>query len=143
VTSIENLITEAVKSQSKILVVDESTMALDKWNVAEQWITKTSRHAGHSAILIAHMVTDVARGIRDQCTQIFVLGCSRTDAKILYDIYDEKDILQATKLPQLHFIRIYEGRVSFGRVDPATKHIYQVAYKKKPLPALDAEPVEG
>jgi hypothetical protein len=109
-----------------LLVVDESTMTLDKFDSSQQWLTKTSRHAGHSALIIAHSITDIAPGLRSQCTQVFILGCTRPDAQFLANVYDDDDILKCTKLETFHFGRIYKNRVTFGKVDPETKRIVSI-----------------
>lgn len=123
VRSIDDLIKEAVNSQRKLLVVDESTMSLDKFDSSQQWLTKTSRHAGHSALIIAHSITDIAPGLRSQCTQVFILGCTRPDAQFLANVYDDDNIMKCTKLETFHFGRIYKNRVSFGKVDRETMKI--------------------
>lgn len=120
VHSIDDLIVEGIKSQSKLLVVDETYMSLDKFDKSQAWITKTSRHGGHSALLVGHNITDISTSIRNQCTQIFVLGCARSDARILADLYDDDDILKCTKLEKFCFGRIFKNKVSFGKVDPNT-----------------------
>lgn len=108
------------------MVVDESTMTLDKFDSSQQWLTKTSRHAGHSALIIAHSITDIAPGLRSQCTQIFILGCTRPDAQFLANTYDDDLIMKCTKLPKFHFGRIYNNSVSFGKVDRETMDIVSV-----------------
>lgn len=120
-------------------MVDESTMSLDKFDATQAWLAKTSRHAGHASIFIGHSFTDISRSIREQCTQIFVLGCSRIDAKQLADIYDSNEILKCTRLDTFYFCRILSrgSKISFGRVDPNTKRIYSVKYDEKMEKELD------
>lgn len=121
--------------RSKLLVVDESALSLDRYDPSLNWLAKTSRHLGHSAIFIAHNLKDVAKGIRTQCTQIFIFASSRSDVRDLEDEFDDKRILGATKLKKFHFIRITSNDgISFGKVDPNTLEI-TVETDPSPLPA--------
>lgn len=111
------------------LIIDESYMELDRYDKNQEWVGKSSRHYGHAIIVIGHSLADVTKGIRDQCTNILVLGCTRTDAEKLSDYYDDDRILKATRLPTGHFVRVNahdpgEGRVTFGHVDPNNMKIY-------------------
>jgi|ERR1700761_5686445 len=120
--NVEDLIKNAKESNDCLLVVDEASISLNAYDRSQHWLAKTSRHFGHAAIFIGQSYTDVARGIRDQCSRIFIFGCSRTTARILADEFDDDRILRATTLPKLHFCMIDMGaegkaRVKFGKVD--------------------------
>jgi hypothetical protein len=122
VSSVEELIKLAKENNDHLLVVDEASISLNAYDREQHWLAKTSRHFGHAAVFIGQSLADVARGIRDQCSRIFIFGCSRTTAKILADEFDDDRILKATNLPKLHFCMIDLGaegkdRVKFGKVD--------------------------
>lgn len=124
VASVDEMIKKANDPNSPpyLLVVDEGTLSLDKFDTDQYWLTKSSRHYGHATIIIGHNWTDIAKQIRTQCTQIFILGCSRTDARDLIDEFNDDSIGEAMDLEIGHFVRILmgvgkENKVSFGHID--------------------------
>jgi ABC-type sugar transport system ATPase subunit len=112
------LIKKAKEQTGKILVVDESAMALDRYDTSQSWLSKTSRHLGHNAIFIGQRLKDVSLDIRSQCDQVFIFRCSRTDAKIVDDEYDDQNLLKCTHLKKFCFAWITPEATCFGRVDP-------------------------
>ena len=115
-------------------------IALDKFDREQAWLTKSSRHLGHQAVIIGHNLTDISKAIRTQCTQIYIFGCSRTDARDLIDEFDEDSIAECTKLEVFHFCRIISNRkakerVSFGYVNPDTGEIFIQKSIDKPVKA--------
>jgi len=117
VESIEQMIDYAKENENKLLVIDESAMTFDRYDPKQFWVAKVSRHMLHSSIFIGQNLTDVPRGVRTQCTQVFVFASSRTDAKNLSDEYDDDLLLTITKLPKFHFIRIHNRKAMRGFVD--------------------------
>lgn len=135
VSTSEKLLERAMQTKSKLLVVDESSLSLNKFDRTLSWLSKTSRHLGHSAIFIAHNLHDVAKGIRTQCTQIFIFASSRSDVRDLDDEFDAPEILKATKLEQFHFFRIVSNnQIQKGRVYPVT---FDIVMLDSPTPNED------
>jgi DNA helicase HerA-like ATPase len=125
VNSVEEMIEYAKTegNENKLLVIDESSISFDRYDPKQFWVAKISRHMGHSSIFIGQNMTDVPRGVRSQCTQVFVFASSRTDAKLLADEYDDDLLLTITKLPKFHFIRIYERSAKRGYINPSNMSI--------------------
>ncbi len=119
VDSIEQMIEYAKTpgNENKLLVIDESAMTFDRYDPKQFWVAKVSRHMLHSSIFIGQNLTDVPRGVRTQCTQVFVFASSRSDARDLADEYDDDLLLTITKLPKFHFIRIHNRKAMRGFVD--------------------------
>jgi ABC-type sugar transport system ATPase subunit len=127
--TVEELIDAAKKSNDHLLVIDEAVVSLNRYDASQNWLATSSRHFGHASIFIGHNLTTVAFPIRTQCTQIFVFGCSRSDARDLADEFDDDRIMLATRMPTFHFVRIQnhvadEGRVAFGVVDRVRNKIF-------------------
>lgn len=125
----EELIKNAKECNDHLLVVDEASISLNAYDREQHWLAKTSRHYGHAAIFIGQSMADVARGIRDQCSRIFIFGCSRSTARVLEDEFDDPRILRATNLPKLNFCMIDLGaegkdRVRFGKVNYESLKIF-------------------
>lgn len=101
-------------------MVDESALSLDRYDTSQAWLAKTSRHLGHNSIFIGQRLKDVALDIRSQCDEIFIFRCSRTDAKIIDDEYDEPLLLLCTRLKKFYFAWISPEGIKWGKVDPNT-----------------------
>ena len=125
VDSVESMIDFAKQPENagKILVIDESSISFDHYDRTQHWVAKIARHNNHSSIFIGQNMADVPRGVRTQCTQVFIFAASRPDARLLADEYDDDLILSATKLPNLHFIRILNRRASRGYIDIPTMRV--------------------
>ncbi len=119
VDSIEQMIEYAKTpgNENKLLVIDESAMTFDRYDPKQFWVAKVSRHMLHSSIFIGQNLTDVPRGVRTQCTQVFVFASSRSDARDLADEYDDDLLLTITKLPKFHFVRIHNRKAMRGFID--------------------------
>lgn len=120
--NVDDLIKYAMEIHNCFIVIDEAYVELDRYDKNQEWLGKSSRHFGHACLFIGHNLVDITKGIRQQCTQIFIMGCSLSDAKDLANTFDDQRILKATKLPTGHFVRVLshepgEGRVTFGHVD--------------------------
>lgn len=103
---------------NRLLVVDESALSLDRYNNEELWLAKVARHHGHSSIFIGQDYVDVPKGIRTQCTQIFVFACDKREAFDLANKYDNPTIAEASKQQTGEFIRILSpNRVTRGKID--------------------------
>ncbi|MGH7249339.1 MAG: hypothetical protein ACREGC_00010 [Minisyncoccia bacterium] len=119
VQTIEEMIKYAKENPNLLLVVDESALSFDRYDPTQFWVAKVSRHNGHSSIFIGQNLPDIPKGVRTQCTQIFIFGCSRTDGRQLADEFDDDRILMASKMPRLHFVRIFQGvPATMGKVNP-------------------------
>lgn len=128
VASIEDLITIAKQKehQNSLLVIDESALSFNRFDPTQFWVAKASRHNGHASIFIGQNLVDVPKGVRSQCTQIFIFSSSRSDAKDLADEYDNDVLLGITRLPKFHFYRVVStGAIFSGKIDPVKKMIYQ------------------
>ncbi len=135
VDSVEDMIeyAKAPENANKLLVIDESSISFDHYDKKQHWVAKIARHNGHSSIFIGQNVTDVPKGVRTMCTQLFVFASSRTDARELSDQFDDDMLLSVTKLPKLHFVRIVNRQATRGMIDIRTMQILMQPAPVKPM----------
>lgn len=69
------------KCRSCALFVDESGLALNKFDQDLLWLTTTSRHHGHRAHIIAQRAEMVNKTIRSQCLTLICFGLNPKDAR--------------------------------------------------------------
>ena len=102
---------QAVKTTKNcLLVVDESTAGLDKFDRSTYFLTTTARHLGHKTIIVGHRLRDVAPAIRSNCSTIFAFGGSKKDYKILQD---ENDCtIDISTLKPFEFVRLERGKAT-------------------------------
>jgi len=120
---VEELLHEAKTHPNRLLVVDESAVSLDKFDSEQLWLAKAARHNGHSSVFIGQDYVDVPKGIRSQCSQIFVFGCARDEAKELANKFDDKRLLDSSKQKVGEFYRILvnkgvqKGKLNFDTME--------------------------
>ncbi len=127
-STIEDLIEFAQDEKNKnfLLIIDESSIALDRFDPDHLWLGKTSRHSGHATVYIGQDWVDVPKGIRTQCTLFFVFCCQKKEAQELANRFDDEKLLLASKLQKFEFIRVHSPShtVQRGRVDRVSGKIF-------------------
>ncbi len=123
----------AVKTHKNcLLVVDESTAGLDKFDRSTYFLTTTARHLGHKTIIVGHRLRDIAPAIRSNCTTIFAFAGSKNDYKILQD---ENDCtIDTSKLAVFEFVRLQRGIAPEKmRLDIGRRVILKCQHVDKPI----------
>jgi GTPase SAR1 family protein len=88
-----NYVRNPHRCKSCALFVDESGIALSKYDDALLWLTTTSRHHGHRAHLIAQRAEMVNKTIRSQCTTLVAFQINKNDAAAYASDWNCEDIL--------------------------------------------------
>jgi hypothetical protein len=111
-----------------LVVVDEAGISIGKYDAEMNWLTTTSRHLGHSAILICHQYSQLSTTIRSQCTVLYVFASNFSSIKLLVDEYPHltDKINQVMQYESGFFLRIMNNRADRFRVDFASKQIFSL-----------------
>lgn len=106
------------KSTRCAVFVDESGNIMGRWDTTLQWLATEARHFGHRSHFISQRPALLNLTVRDQCEHIFIFRVSQKDAKMLAEEFVNDDLLDAAKLPKLHFIWVQRfGETKRGRID--------------------------
>ena len=86
------------------LFIDESGMALDKYDARLQWVTTVARHHGHRTHLLAQRAESVNRTTRSQCGTLAAFRLAPPDCRQYARDFAEDALLQCHTLKQGEYI---------------------------------------
>jgi hypothetical protein len=92
-------------SRSCAIFIDESGEVIGRYNADFFFLATRARHSGHRSHFITQRPAQLSPTVRDQCSKMFLFGCSFSDSKILSDEWG-KDLTQAPNLDQGQFFDV-------------------------------------
>lgn len=107
----------------KFLITDESSTAVGSHDEHFDFLSTIGRHLGIASLFVCHRLENLSRQIQASRTK-WIFACGVKDAKQLADSHSEPKLLEAWKLPALHFFRVApftpltRGRIVFKRGIP-------------------------
>ncbi len=102
----EAFIARAKTERGRILVVDESGVNVNRWDPDHHWLVTTSRHNGHSTILICHQYMQMPPVMRGQTSVCWAYQqCPEDLEKISREFCCDRRIMLAN-IEHYHFLRI-------------------------------------
>lgn len=102
------------KSKQCAWFIDESGDAVGKYDDAMIRTATRGRHWGHRVHYLTQRGAQLARTVRDQCTQLFLFNTSLKDAKLHAEEWNKEELAQAHTLEQGEYF-------STGRFSPLTR----------------------
>lgn len=122
----------AKRSKSHVLIIDEGGQAIGRYNRPMEWLLTTSRHLGHSCIVITQGVTQLPPIIRGQFSKIFLFTCSFENWQLIAGEYNRPEILKMGRLEQGRFIVVTRfGDLAKGNVDFGKRKLYYESVASK------------
>jgi hypothetical protein len=108
----------AKQNKSHLLIVDEGGQAIGRYNQEMEWLTTTSRHLGHSCIVISQGVTQLTPIIRGQFGRVFLFNCAISNWKLIAEEWNHPELLSLPRLDKGEFYEIPRfGSIRKGKVD--------------------------
>lgn len=128
----ERFLADAKRNVSRLLVIDESGTMVDKYDPRWNWITTTSRHLGHQAIVICHRLSQLSPTLRSQCSEVYMFATSGGDADVISEEFGEEP--PGRKLQRGEFV-VYSRFNSplAGRTVRSASGAWSVEYRKAGL----------
>lgn len=80
--------------QRRLIIIDESSAALDRYDPTDDWPATMGRHLGHLAIFIAQRPQQISPTVRGQCEKIYCFALAGKDARLLADEFGRPEILK-------------------------------------------------
>jgi hypothetical protein len=109
-------------NKSRLVVIDESSKALDRYDPNDDWAFVMGRHLGHLAVVIGQQPKMVNPTIRAQLSKIYVLALPASSAKFLADEWGRPELLAAASFPTLEVMEASGfSDTRRGRIDFASK----------------------
>lgn len=106
-SDIEPYLLAAIKSENRLLVVDETGYMIDRYEKEHHWLATQSRHSGHSAIFISQRYTQIPPIIRAQASELWAFSTPPKDAAAVGEDYLRVDMDKILpRLPQFHAVRL-------------------------------------
>lgn len=103
-TSDENAFLAWIKrNKSAVLIIDEAGTSVGRYNTAMQWVVTTSRHLGHSSILICQGTSQLAPLVRGQCTVCYLFASTNSTIKTVAEDFNSPEILTSPRLKKGEF----------------------------------------
>lgn len=104
--------------QNAMLFVDESGMAIGKYNTEMEFLATQARHWGHDTHFIVQRVTQIDPIIREQCIDAFVFATNERSLKMLSEEFMEKALLEVDKFQPGEFIIVNRFKAPiYGSID--------------------------
>jgi hypothetical protein len=98
---IEELVKVAKRSKSCAIFVDEAGQNIGLHPSKDvEWLTTGARHWGHVTHLLGQRSVMVNRTMRDQLDELFLFNVNPDDAKDWALIFNDRELLEASKLPR-------------------------------------------
>ena len=111
----QEFLTTVKQSRSLAVFVDEAGESVGQYEYEMHWLATRGRHYGHACHFLAQRAQQIAKTVRDQCSVAYIFACSRSDAKMLADEYNDEVLAQCNRLKKGEFFRV-------GRFDEAKKY---------------------
>lgn len=138
----EEFLTWSKKNKSALLIIDEAGTAVGRYNTAMEWIVTTSRHLGHSSVLICQGSSQLSPLVRGQCSSCYIFASTNSTRKSVSEDFDTPELLSFTRLQRGEFFHIsrYSKPTKF-RIDFTARKILQLPLdSKKIVVTTDDEP---
>lgn len=122
--------------QDHFLFVDESGVAMGRFNEPMNWLATTARHNGHLCTFISQGLTQLPPIVRGQCDRLFIFSCAKINTDLASQEWNEKKLAEIDKIPQYHF---YLARrfhpLKFGKIslDKGTASVEYAECKEQTL----------
>ncbi len=104
------------KQKRRWLAIDEAHEFFDRGNSKFLWMGTKGRHNGLNLILATQRAALLNPTVRGQCGELYLFGCSLTDARFLSDEYGNREIATATELKPGEYYRLYGNQLTRGAV---------------------------
>jgi len=124
----DDLLQETMKDekyhQSHVFIDEAGTLFNEGSRRDVTWVVTRSRHLGHSVYLITQRAMQITKTARDQCKRLYCFQVSMDDAILLAKEYNDKELENASNLPQFHFyVKDRFSKIQKMKIDPRTRKI--------------------
>lgn len=110
------------KPFSKAVFLEEAGTSIAR-DPKFNWLTSGSRHRGNGTWLIAQRRQMLAPNLRENVGEVYLFACSRQDAVLFADLYDDQRILSAAKFGKGEFLVLPNfGSAKHGQLDWTRKN---------------------
>ncbi len=120
----EEFLEYAKKNQNHFLVIDEGGTSIGKYNAEMDWLTTTSRHWGHSSIIISHRWAQLSNTLRANVSKLFLFALSIKDTDLIADEWRQPVLREAMFLKGEFYVVSRFGPLQKGRIDFDARKIY-------------------
>lgn len=126
------------KNKSAVLVIDEAGTSVGRYNTAMEWVVTTSRHLGHSSILICQGAAQLSPLVRGQCTVCYLFSSTLATLKTISEDFNAPELLKIGRLTRGEFYLVsrYES-VRKMRLDYSKGTIVEIKTKTDTKRKLD------
>lgn len=111
------------QSRGCLLIADESGIAIGKWKPETDFLTTTSRHLGHSAVILCQRLAQLSPTLRSNCVRVYMFASTRDDREALAHEFDVDLELPALQQGEFILFRRFKPTLA-GRVDLAKGAIF-------------------
>jgi hypothetical protein len=93
-------------NERRLLVIDESAKALDRYDPEDDWPFTMGRHLGHLAVVIGQYPKMINPVVRSQLTKAYVLALPAEDAAFLAKWWGRPELAQVANFPPLKVMEV-------------------------------------
>lgn len=106
-TSDKNVfLTTVQQNQACAVFIDEGGESVGQYDTEMHWLATRARHYGHATHFISQRGQQLAKTVRDQCSNLFLFNCSSSDAKLLANEWNKPELINANSLQRGEFYRV-------------------------------------
>lgn len=134
----EEFLVWAKGNRSAFLFVDESGVAIGRYNVPMEWLATQSRHLGHSCYFICQGLTQLSTIVRGQCRKLYMFASGSNATKTASEEWNESELQNAERLQKGEFYVVSRfDKISKGRVDFTSDNVYSINQDATTDPTTD------
>lgn len=101
-----------------MLIADEGSISVGRYNVEMQWLATMSRHWGHRSYFIVQRATQIAATVRNQCDTSFIFGVGENDTRMFAEEWREPNLKNLEKIDKGEFAIVSRFReLRWGKLD--------------------------